>query len=110
VRPLVVAEGIAEAQIRFPTVPIVFAETRLLAQEWTYRFFGAAIEHHVDSHFGELHAHDLAVAPPLSPREPTLSELRAWAVANGIVVAPKGRLRPEVRVAFDAAKGRTEQT
>ena len=30
VRPALVAEGIAEAQVRFPTVPIVFAETRPL--------------------------------------------------------------------------------
>ncbi len=33
VRPRVVADGIAECQIRFPTVPIVFCETRKLAQE-----------------------------------------------------------------------------
>ncbi|GAB2455769.1 hypothetical protein GCM10027062_40160 [Nocardioides hungaricus] len=35
VRPSVVADGIAECQIRFPTVPIVFCEIRKLAQEWT---------------------------------------------------------------------------
>jgi hypothetical protein len=46
VRPSVVADGIGEAQIRFPNVPIIFAETRLLAQEWTYRFLGAALAHH----------------------------------------------------------------
>ena len=46
VRPTVVAEGIAEAQVRFPTVPIIFAETRPLAQEWAYRFLGAAVAHH----------------------------------------------------------------
>ena len=45
VRPAVVAEGLAEAQVRFPTVPIIFAETRPLAEEWTYRFLGAALEH-----------------------------------------------------------------
>jgi ERCC4 domain len=48
VRPVVVAQGIAEAQARFPTVPIVFAETRALAQEWTYRFLGAALVEHRD--------------------------------------------------------------
>jgi ERCC4 domain len=46
VRPRVVADGLAELQVRYPTVPIVFAETRQLAQEWSYRFLGAAIEHH----------------------------------------------------------------
>jgi hypothetical protein len=37
VRPSTVTEGLAEAQVRFPTVPIVFCETRQLAQEWAYR-------------------------------------------------------------------------
>lgn len=43
VRPGVVAEGLAEAQVRWPNVPIVFCETRGLAQEWTFRFLGAAL-------------------------------------------------------------------
>jgi hypothetical protein len=33
VRPAVVAEGLAEAQVRFPEVPIIFCEARSLAQE-----------------------------------------------------------------------------
>ena len=37
------AEALAEAQARFPTVPIVFCETRPLAQEWTYRWLGACL-------------------------------------------------------------------
>jgi ERCC4 domain-containing protein len=45
VRPRVVADGLAELQVRYPTVPIVFCETRQLAQEWAYRFLGAAVEH-----------------------------------------------------------------
>ena len=50
VRPAVIAEGLGEAAARFPSVPIVFAETRPLAQEWTYRFLGAALAHHDDEH------------------------------------------------------------
>jgi ERCC4 domain len=46
VRPRVVADGLAELQVRYPSVPIVFCETRQLAQEWAYRFLGAALEHH----------------------------------------------------------------
>lgn len=42
VRPAVVADGLAELYIRWPTVPIVFAETRPLAEDWTYRFLAAA--------------------------------------------------------------------
>ena len=48
VRPAMIAEGLGEAAARFPSVPIVFAETRPLAQEWTYRFLGAALAHHDD--------------------------------------------------------------
>ena len=42
VRPALVADGLAELQIRWPSVPIVFCETRPLAEEWTYRFLAAA--------------------------------------------------------------------
>ncbi len=42
VSPGMVAELLAGAQVRYPTVPIVFCETRKLAEEWTYRFLGAA--------------------------------------------------------------------
>lgn len=43
VAPSMVAEMLAAAQVRYPTVPIVFCENRQLAQEWTYRFLGAAV-------------------------------------------------------------------
>ena len=42
VRPAVVADGLAELQVRWPNVPIVFCETRPLAEEWTYRYLAAA--------------------------------------------------------------------
>jgi hypothetical protein len=56
VRPAVVLDGLAEAQVRFPQVPIVFAETRPLAQEWAYRFLGAALVHRVEDEIGESRA------------------------------------------------------
>lgn len=37
-----VADGLAELQIRWPNVAIVFCEIRPLAEEWTYRFLAAA--------------------------------------------------------------------
>lgn len=43
VSPSMVAEMLAGAQVRYPNVPIVFCETRPLAQEWAYRFLGAAL-------------------------------------------------------------------
>jgi len=42
VAPSMVAEMLAGAQVRYPNVPIVFCENRQLAQEWAYRFLGAA--------------------------------------------------------------------
>jgi ERCC4 domain len=33
---------LARIQVRYPEVPIVFAETRPLAEEWTFRYLGAA--------------------------------------------------------------------
>jgi hypothetical protein len=42
VRPAVVADGLAELQVRWPTVPIVYCENRKLAEEWTCRFLAAA--------------------------------------------------------------------
>ena len=48
VRPALVADGLAECQVRWPNVPIVFCETRSLAEEWTYRYLAAAhdLGHH----------------------------------------------------------------
>jgi hypothetical protein len=38
-------ELLARLQVRYPNVPIVFCDTRPLAEEWTYRFLGAALAH-----------------------------------------------------------------
>jgi hypothetical protein len=63
VRPAIVADGLAEAQARFPSVPIVFCETRPLAQEWAYRFLGAALAHLLDDAAAAALALDLPPAP-----------------------------------------------
>lgn len=41
-RPSTVADGLAELQVRWPNVVVVFCETRPLAEEWTYRYLAAA--------------------------------------------------------------------
>ena len=100
-RPAVVADGIAEAQARFPSVPIIFAETRPLAQQWVYRFFGACLTEIADADGVRERLDDLVEAPPVPPREPTTTEIRAWAIANGYAVSAKGgRLAAEVREAY----------
>lgn len=102
-RPAVVAEGLAEAQVRFPAVPIVFCETRPLAQEWAYRFLGAAVEHHLDDGAAGPKLDALPRGRPLHRPEPTAATVRSWAQLAGLPVATRGRIRPEIRAAYDAA-------
>lgn len=42
------ADLVARVQVRYPSVPIVFCEQRRLAEDWTYRFLGAALALAVD--------------------------------------------------------------
>jgi ERCC4 domain-containing protein len=42
VRPGFMAELIARLQVRAPNVPIVYAESRSVAEDWTYRFLATA--------------------------------------------------------------------
>ena len=42
------ADLLARVQVRYPSVPIVFCETRPLAEEWTFRFLGAALAGFLD--------------------------------------------------------------
>ena len=103
VRPSIVIEALAEAQVRFPTVPIAFCETRKLAQEWAYRFLGAAAAHLRDhDRAGELELR-LPSAGPVAPAEPTIAEVRRWALDNGLTVADRGRLRAEIWAAYRAS-------
>ena len=103
VRPVTITSQIAEAAVRYPTVPIVFAETRRLAEEWTYRFFGAAVEHHHADTGAVRRLDALATAGPVPDAEPTAAEIRAWATEAGLEVAVRGRLRPELRAAYNQA-------
>lgn len=108
VRPSVVADGIAECQIRFPTVPIVFCETRKLAQEWTYRFLAAARVGLLEELVGDLAVRRLEAAPPLSPAPPTPADVRRWATANDIVVSDRGRIPAAVMDRYIEARARGE--
>ncbi|MFB9726212.1 ERCC4 domain-containing protein [Haloechinothrix salitolerans] len=98
-RPADVADGLAELQVRWSEVPIVFCENRQLAEEWTYRYLAAArqwayterdalprIAPAADSETGDA---------PAAP-EPSTAEVRAWAMDHGLPVSDRGRLRPEI--------------
>jgi hypothetical protein len=43
-----VPELLAAIQVRYQSVPIVFCETRPLAEEWTFRFLGASLRSVID--------------------------------------------------------------
>ena len=108
VRPSVVADGIAECHIRFPSVPIVFCETRKLAQEWTYRFLAAARVGLAEEVVGDLAVRGLEAAPPLAPPPLTLAQVRRWAVAHDIAVSDRGRIAGSVLERYLEARARGE--
>lgn len=117
VRPALVADGLAELQVRWPGVPLVFCETRALAQEWTYRYLAAALawltgEPDAERRVTEVperepsSAADAATNPSTagpSTSGPSTAEIRAWALLQGHSVADRGRLRPDVVAAWRAA-------
>lgn len=93
-------------------IPIVFWETRALAEEWTYRYLAAAhtwaqTEDAAIARIGLTAGHgdgdghsntDAPIAP-----DPSTAEVRAWARAHGIDVPDPGRLCPEIRQAWHQA-------
>ena len=103
VRPGMVADGLAEAQVRFPSVPIVFCETRPMAEEWSYRFLGAALDELGTYQQADRLASQLPLAGAVAPPPPTTAAVRAWAVAEGHSVSDRGRLRPQIWDAYHAA-------
>ena len=82
------------------------SETRALAQEWTYRFLGAAVAHHHEDDHGLERYDALPAAGDVPSAEPTTAEVRRWAMANGHDVSDRGRLRPEVWSAYRTAHDR----
>ena len=100
VRPASIATQLAEAAVRYPAVPIVFADTRRLAQEWTFRFFGAAVEHALHERVGEARTAELVPAGSVPHRAPTPAEVRGWATEQGLAVSDRGRIPIEVMRAY----------
>lgn len=112
VRPAMVADGLAELQVHWPNVPVVFCETRQLAEEWTYRFLAAAnawatAEDAALQRISPVRV-DIAVpvanagGEPATP-VPSTAEVRAWARGVGMPVPDRGRLRPEIWAAWHEA-------
>lgn len=100
-KPAAVADALAELQVAFPAVPIVFCQTRKLAQEYTYRYLAAAHNWAADSGYTAtvLGPDESIDAAPERP-EPRTADVRAWALAEGLPVSDRGRLRPEIIAAW----------
>ncbi|CAN5267475.1 hypothetical protein BH18ACT4_BH18ACT4_09390 [soil metagenome] len=104
-RPASILDGLAECQVRWPGVAIVFCETRPLAEEYTYRYLAAA-HTWATTEAGAVRrvgvARDELADAPAAP-EPTTAEVRAWARVNGVAVPDRGRLKPDVWSAWRSA-------
>ena len=103
VRPALVADGIAECQVRWPNIPIVFCETRSLAEEWTYRYLAAA---HAWASTEPAAVERIGEQPTLRPvpepqTGPSPAEIRDWARQNGIDVPDRGRIPASIRQAWE---------
>lgn len=106
VKPGFVADLLARVQVRWPSVPVFFAETRPLAEEWTYRFLAAAVAEQVaDGRVADRLA-ALVEAQPLAPTAPKPADVRRWAAANGVQVAAAGRVPAAVTAAYEQAHAR----
>lgn len=64
---------LARVQVRYPEIAIVFLETRALAEEWTFRYLGAALAEHVSEHQEGTHARrtDTPAHGPTGNSEPS---------------------------------------
>lgn len=101
VRPATIADGLAECQVRWPNVAIVFCESRPLAEEWTYRFLAAAYTWAVAESIAIERIWEPPVLPPGRPPSDA-ALLRRWAAAKGIEVPARGRIPQAVRQAWEA--------
>ena len=97
-----VAEALAEAQARFPSVPVVFCETRPLAQEWTYRWLGACLAELTAARATDAVEESFAPGRPVPPAPASPGEIRVWARAHGIEVSDRGRIPADVVARFRA--------
>jgi hypothetical protein len=107
-RPAVVADGLAELQVGFPNVPIVFCQTRKLAQEYTYRYLAAAHTWFTDNDCAATVFESITEATPAADTRsgPNATELHDWARSVGLPASDRGRISREVLQALHHAHHR----
>jgi hypothetical protein len=102
VRPSTVADGLAECQVRWPNVAIVFCENRALAEEWTYRFLAAARTWASAEASAIARIWEPPALPPIRPVSDAAA-IRRWAAERGLDVPARGRIPHAVRKVWEAA-------
>jgi hypothetical protein len=95
---------LARVQVRYPEIPILFLETRALAEEWTFRYLGAALADHVAAdaagvgvHGGELSSTVAEGLSPYAAGEPGLKAAEApepYGAADGASTSGAGSAKP----------------
>lgn len=100
VRPSTLLNALAETQVRWPAVPVMFCETRKLAEEWVYRYLATAHAELADR--AEPRQLPTADAPAARP---SVAEIRAWARARGWPVSDRGRVPADIVTAFLSERG-----
>jgi len=63
--------------VRYPEVPVVFAGSRKFAEEWAYRFLGAAVADHTESS-------QVMSADVLCSRRDVIFEPDTWEVTKSL--------------------------
>jgi hypothetical protein len=101
VKPGFVVDLLARVQVRWPSVPVFFAETRPLAEEWTYRFLAAALAESVADERVVQRLEALFEPGALPAAPPSTAAIRAWAVGQGLPVSDRGRIRADVVAAYE---------
>jgi hypothetical protein len=81
---------LARVQVRYPEIPILFLETRPLAEEWTFRFLGAALAEVTSESPGTAWERRVAEAPPAASTDPIPSE-RTDSSKRAPQMGPAGR-------------------
>lgn len=102
-RPALIADGLAECQVLWPSIPIVFCETRTLAEEWTYRYLAAVQTWAMaeEAAIERIHGPNLAQKVKPNNKGTSSAEIRAWARDVGIDVPARGAIPTQIRLLWE---------
>jgi hypothetical protein len=82
---------LARVQVRYPEIPLLFLETRPLAEEWTFRYLGAALAEVTAESPPVPWERRIAEAPAASPSDRVPSKRTTKSTAPPRKRGPAGR-------------------